>query len=101
MLKAGTLEINTEKYSVTLKGKVVELTSKEYELLKALVESNGRVLTREHLLEHVWGYTRASEIETRTVDMHIGQLRKKIKTEAHRIGTVKNAGYRFEMDDGE
>ncbi len=99
VLRSGALELQTEKHLVHLKGKPVELTSKEFGLLKILMESEGRVLSRELLLEKVWGIDRAMNIETRTVDMHVGQLRKKIKQEAHRIVTVKNAGYRFENED--
>lgn len=98
LINVGVLEVDLGKHSVTLKEKSVELTSKEYDLLKTLLEANGRVLTREFLLDKVWGYDESLNIETRTVDMHIGQLRKKLKTEAHRIITVKNAGYRFNDD---
>ncbi len=98
LLKAGELQIDTARHLVTLKNKSVELTAKEYELLKILMEADGRVLSRELLLEKVWGYDNALNIETRTVDMHIGQLRKKIKPEARRLITVKNAGYRFDPD---
>lgn len=96
LFKAGDLEVDTAKHLVHLKGKAVAVTSKEYDLLIALMDSEGRVLTREHLLEEVWGYDQSLNIETRTVDMHIGQLRKKLKHEAERIVTVKNVGYRFE-----
>ncbi len=96
MVKIGSLEIDFAKHIVTLKGKVVELTSKEFTLLKTLIEANGRVLSREFLLDKVWGYDKSLNIETRTVDMHIGQLRKKIKLEAERLVTVKSAGYRFD-----
>ncbi len=98
VFKAGVLELDTAKHSVNLKGKNVELTSKEYDLLKALVEAEGRVLSREHLLDQVWGYDQSVNIETRTIDMHVGQLRRKIKPEAHRIVTVKNVGYRFDYE---
>lgn len=96
--KTGQLEMDTAKHQVTLKNKPVELTSKEYDLLKALIQAQGRVLSREHLLNQVWGYDESLNIETRTVDMHIGQLRKKIGTEAHRIVTIKNVGYRFDHE---
>lgn len=99
VLKSGTLEVDDARHIVRLKGKPVELTAKEYDLLKALMEVKGRVVTREHLLDHVWGYDQSLNIETRTVDMHIGQLRKKLKNEAERIVTVKNVGYRFEIDE--
>lgn len=99
VLKAGTLEVDLSKHVVSLKSKTLEFTSKEYDLLTALMEAGGRVLTREKLLEQVWGYDGSLNIETRTIDMHIGQLRKKLKNEGERILTVKNVGYRFEMDN--
>ncbi|MBI4372362.1 MAG: response regulator [Candidatus Omnitrophica bacterium] len=98
IVRIGSLELDDRKHVVTLKGKPLEITSKEYDLLNTLLEAKGRVLTREFLLERVWGYDKAINIETRTVDMHIGQLRKKLKTEAHRIVTVKNTGYRLDHE---
>lgn len=97
-LKAGALEMDCDRHIVTVKGKTVELTHKEFKLLRILLEARGRLLTRDQLLDRVWGYTAAENIETRTVDMHIGQLRKKIKEEADRIVTVKNEGYRLDAD---
>lgn len=97
-LKIGALSVDTGRHIVTLKGKPVELTSKEFTLLRVLMEAQGRVLSRSYLLEHVWGFDAGANIETRTVDMHIGLLRKKLKPESHRIVTVKNAGYRFENE---
>ena len=97
-LKAGILELDPLKHIVTLKSKPVEFTSKEYDLLKILMESHGRVLSRDFLLEKVWGYDGSLNIETRTIDMHIGQLRKKLKQEGERIMTVKNVGYRFDQE---
>jgi two-component system alkaline phosphatase synthesis response regulator PhoP len=99
VIRVGDLELDPERYVVTLKDKPVELTSKEFELLKSLLTAKGRVLSREQLLETVWGYDRSIEIETRTVDMHIGHLRKKIKSESDRIITVKNVGYRYDLDE--
>ena len=93
------LRVDWGKHLVLVKGKPVELTSKEFELLRTLVEAKGRVLTRDALLEKVWGYERSVEIETRTVDLHISQLRKKLKMTADRIITVKNAGYRLVIDE--
>ncbi len=98
MMRAGTLELDLTKHELRLKEKPVELTAKEFELLKTLMEASGRVLSREFLLERVWGYDNSVNIETRTVDMHIGQLRKKLGKESPRIVTVKSVGYRF---DGE
>ena len=98
ILKAGGIEIDTGKHQVSAKGKKIELTSKEYDLLKVLMEAKGRVLTRDFLLESVWGYDQSVNIETRTVDVHILQLRKKLKHEAGRIVTVKNVGYRLDLE---
>lgn len=98
VIRIGSLEVDKAKHVVSIKGKPIELTSKEFDLLKVLLEANGRVLSREMLLNKVWGYDQSLEIETRTVDMHVGQLRKKIKQEADRLLTVKNVGYRFEHE---
>lgn len=96
VLKSGFLELDPFRHLVSLKGKSVELTSKEFDLLKALMEADGRVLSRDFLLDKVWGYDESLQIETRTVDMHIGSLRKKTGVEGRRILTVKNVGYRFD-----
>jgi two-component system alkaline phosphatase synthesis response regulator PhoP len=99
LFSAGALTVDFGKYIVTLKGTAVPLTPKEFELLKALIEAKGRVLTRDYLLDKVWGYARAEEIESRTVDVHIRRLRAKLGEEGRRILTVKQAGYRFEAAD--
>ena len=98
-LKIGDLAIDLSKIAVTVKGKTVDLTAKEFELLKTLIKARGRVLTRDYLLDTIWGFDHAAEIQTRTVDVHIQTLRKKLKTEAKRIITIKNYGYRFD-DEG-
>ncbi len=81
---------------MTVKGKPVALSSKEFAFLKILIEAKGKALTRDQLLEKVWGYDRSMEIDTRTIDQHITRLRDKLGNEAKRIVTVKNVGYRFE-----
>ena len=96
-MKAGGLEIDLGRYTVAVQRRAVELTTKEFDLLKALVLAKGRALTREYLLDRVWGYERASEIESRTVDVHVRRLREKLGSEAKRIITVKNVGYRFDQ----
>ena len=98
ILRSGTIELDVTKHELRLKGKPAEITAKEFELLRVLMSSKERVLTREVLLSKVWGYENSVNIETRTVDMHVGQLRKKLGKEADRIVTVKSVGYRF---DGE
>jgi two-component system alkaline phosphatase synthesis response regulator PhoP len=100
VLQIGELGIDFAKIQVEVKGKPVDLTAKEFELLKTLLKAKGRVLSRDYLLDTVWGFDRAMEIETRTVDVHIRTLRKKLKTAAKRILTVKNYGYRFQIDEG-
>ena len=98
VLSLGTLTMDFARYQVRLGGKGVSLTAKEIELLKALVQARGRVLSRDFLLERVWGYDRAAEIESRTVDVHIRRLREKLGPEARRIVTVKGVGYRFDRE---
>src|SRR5215475_51294 len=97
-LSAGTVSLDVARHLVTVGGAPVELTPKEFDLLQALLEAAGRVLSREHLLNRVWGYARADEIESRTVDVHIRRLRAKLGAEERRIATVKGIGYRFETD---
>ncbi len=98
-LKIGGLKIDFAKISASVKDRPVELTAKEFELLKALIRAKGRVLSRDYLLDNIWGFDHAIEIQTRTVDVHVRTLRKKLKGEAKRIVTVKNYGYRFELGD--
>lgn len=99
VLKIGDLKIDFAKIVVTVKDKPAELTAKEFELLKTLIKVKGRVLSRDYLLDNIWGFDNAMEIQTRTVDVHIRTLRKKLKSESKRIITVKNYGYRFEYED--
>jgi len=97
-LVIGRLAIDAAAHQVTVDGAAVSLTRKEFDLLRALAEARGRVLSREYLLDHVWGYTAAGEIESRTVDVHVRRLRQKLGAEGQRIGTVTGVGYRFEGD---
>ncbi len=98
-LKIGDLKMDFSRIVVSVKDKPVELTAKEFELLKTLIRAKGRVLSRDYLLDNIWGFDHAIEIQTRTVDVHIRTLRKKLKTEAKRVITVKNYGYRFEPEE--
>ena len=74
------------------------MTVKEFDLLCALMNAKGRVLNRDQILESVWGYSNAVDIESRTVDVHIRRLREKIGSEAKRIITIKGVGYRFDPE---
>lgn len=94
VIRCGKLVIDLANCEVLVDGKMVELTYKEYELLKFLAKSRGRVFTREALLNKVWGYDYYGG--DRTVDVHIRRLRSKIEYAGHTfIETVRNIGYRF------
>jgi len=95
-LRLGALVMDLGTHTVSVGGEALALTPKEFDLLRALVEARGRVLSREFLLDRVWGYSRASEIESRTVDVHIRRLRVKLGPEGRRILTVKSVGYRLD-----
>jgi len=99
VLNIGDLTLDFDKVQVAIKGKPIELTSKEFELLKTLIKAKGRVLSRDYLLDTIWGFDHAVEIQTRTVDVHIRTLRKKLKNAAKYIVTVKNYGYRFQAPE--
>ena len=94
----GALAIDPGTRTVTVEGVPLTLTHKEFELLSALADAQGRVLSREFLLDRVWGYSRAGEIESRTVDVHVRRLRVKLGPEGHRILTVKSVGYRLDPE---
>lgn len=94
-IEVGDLVIDVNAYTARLRGQIIDLTYKEFELLKYLAANQGRVLTRETLLDEVWGedYIGGS----RTVDVHVRRLRAKLGTEHdHLIGTVRNVGYRLD-----
>ena len=95
----GELEIDRARHTVAFRGEPVHLTAKEFALLLALVEADGRVLSRQALLEDVWGYSYAEG--TRTVDVHVRRLREKLPGIAARLITVKSLGYRFARETGE
>jgi len=93
----GNLRIDLDNCEVRAGGRIIELTFKEYELLKFLIKERGRVFTRETLLNKVWGYDYFGG--DRTVDVHVRRLRSKIETtEETYIETVRNIGYRFKKD---
>ena len=98
VLAQSAITLDPSRHMVTLHGRRLELTPKEFDLLHALLDAAGRVLSREHLLNRVWGYARADEIESRTVDVHVRRLRAKLGDAGTRITTVKSVGYRFEAD---
>lgn len=99
-ITSGSLVIDEATYSVRLRGAPLDLTYKEFELLKYLAQHPGRVFTRAQLLQEVWGYDYYGG--TRTVDVHVRRLRAKLGTDHEAlIGTVRNVGYRFVPDESE
>ena len=95
-LKAGDLEIDRHRFEVRVKGRAIELTPKEFELLAILVGAPGRVFGREELLDAVWG--RDGFVEPRTVDVHVARLRGKFtaaRLPVPGVETVRGVGYRF------
>ncbi len=96
-IRSGEVTIDETTYTARLKGNVLDLTFKEFELLKYLAQHPGRVFTRAQLLQEIWGYDYFGG--TRTVDVHIRRLRSKLGPEFEAIiGTVRNVGYRFTVD---
>lgn len=95
VLLAGKLELNLNEHTVTVSGKRVQLTLKEFEMLRLFMEHIGRVYTRDQLLSKIWGADYIGE--TRTVDVHIGTLRTKLEDCGDYIQTVRGVGYRMEV----
>lgn len=93
IFSVGVLKLNTKKHEVTVQGKPVALTLKEFELLDRLVRNQNIVLTRDRLLEEIWGYD--FDGETRTVDVHVRTLRQKLGDAGEFIETVRGVGYRM------
>ena len=87
------LEIDTDQHIVSVSGKKIELTAKEFLLLKYLAENKERVYSRDRLLDSVWGID--AVIETRTVDVHMRRLREKLKSASHYLKTLHGVGYKF------
>ena len=91
--RGKALTADFEAVAVSVEGRAIRLTRREFELLRYLVENRNRVLSRDRLLERVWGYDRL--IETRSVDVHVGRLRGKLGPVGRQIETVVGLGYRF------
>ncbi len=100
-LTIGGLTLNALTHEVHLRGRSVDLTTKEFDLLHLLIRHPNRVFTRDFLLEHLWGYEYFGS--TRTVDMHISRLREKIEDDTNEptyIVTVRGVGYKFKKESG-
>ena len=92
-IQIGEIVLDSETHRVTVRQELLELTATEFKLLRLLMERQGRVQTREHLLLNVWNYS--TEIETRTVDTHVRRLREKLGPEAGWVETIRGVGYRI------
>lgn len=93
ILSCGGVELDVRRHTVTVNGVPAELTLKEFELLRILMKNRNAVLTRDNLLESIWGYDCAGE--TRTVDVHIKTLRQKLGSGSEIIKTVRGVGYKI------
>ena len=94
----GDIQIDTENLSGTSSSESLSFTRREVELLSYLAQNTDRAISRDELLTKVWGYDRNLDIETRTIDIHIAKLRRKIEAdpkEPARLVTVRGAGYRL------
>jgi len=91
--QGSMLTADFDAVAVTVNGKAIRLTRREFELLRYLVQNKNRVVSRDRLLERVWGYDRM--VETRSVDVHVGRLRGKMGDAGRQIETVVGLGYRF------
>ena len=98
-IHASGIVIDEASYSAKVSGRTLDLTFKEFELLRFLAQHTGRVFTRDQLLSEVWGYDYFGG--TRTVDVHIRRLRAKLGDFESLIGTVRNVGYRFNTDENQ
>ncbi len=89
----GAMALDVPRHQVTVNGEPVRLAPKEFSVLRLLFEADGKVLSRDQLLELIWGHDKGMDIDTRTVDQHVARLRRKLGKEGARIVTVPNFGY--------
>ena len=97
VLEAGGIRLDQERHEVTVRGRHVNLPLKEFELLEILMENHNRVLTRQTLIDRVWGYDYVGD--TKTLDVHVKRLRARVEEDRHRprlIVTIRGVGYRFD-----
>ena len=87
------LQADFDTIAITVEGEPIRLTRREFDLLHYLVQNRNRVVSRDRLLERVWGYERV--VETRSVDVHVGRLRSKLGVAGRQIETIVGLGYRF------
>ncbi|MEJ8554977.1 response regulator transcription factor [Tepidibacter sp. Z1-5] len=98
-IEIGNIKMDLQNYEVFKNSKKIDLTLKEFELLKLLLQNQGKVLSRNFLLDKIWGYEYFGE--TRTVDVHIRHLRKKIEDGEKYIETIRGVGYKINLKEGD
>lgn len=98
LTRFGTAEADLDRRELRVAGHPRDLTPKEFDLLACLIKARGKALSREEILEKVWGYEKGLDLSTRTVDQHVARLRRKLRSERHRIVTVSKNGYRIDLD---
>jgi DNA-binding response OmpR family regulator len=91
--------MDLDRYRVTSKGRRLRLTSKEFELLRELLDAKGRVVRREALFARVWGHRTGVGVTSRTLDVHIRRLRKLLEDDGPNILTVRGVGYRMDLSE--
>lgn len=96
-VRAGPIDMDLGRWTVTVNERPTRLTKKEFRLLQVLLEAKGRVLSRDALLEQAWPHSSIHGLDTRTVDVHIGRLRRKLGAAGQNIITVRNVGFRFDV----
>ena len=96
-LRAGPIDMDLDRWTVSIAGTPLDLTKKEFRLLQVLLEAKGRALTRDFLLQKAWSHATIHGLDTRTVDVHIGRLRRKLGSAGQFIITVRNVGFRFDV----
>jgi two-component system response regulator RegX3 len=100
VIEVGDVRVDPERHEVVVRGGAVQLPLKEFELLTLLLENAGRVLTRDTLIDRVWGYDYVGD--TKTLDVHIKRLRSKVEPDPsrpERIVTIRGLGYKYEDPD--
>jgi len=97
--RIGGIEMDFERHEVKVSGKRLNLSPREFQLLKLLAEAEGKVLSRERLAREIWGDDESVEIDIRTIDQHVARLRKKLLSERGRIVTISNFGYQIRAED--
>ena len=95
--QTGGLEIDLERYEARVKGQPVDLTTSEFSFLRCLIEAEGKAMTRDAILEGMRGAEKALELDPHAIDQQVARLRAKLGSEAARIVTVKNIGYRIKI----